>query len=178
MATADQRSAGNTLSIARCAIEEPSVARRSPAMTTPSANRSATTVVACRTVKAVSGGWIAGVPDFRRRLVKSGPGSSTGLKIGSATGGLLPALLYVVADELLRVVLEDLVDLVEQVVEVGLQLLAARGRWGWLLLDLGLGPRGSVAPLLLTFWHRSSPQELSRSRSSVGFSHASSSEAV
>ena len=41
---------------------------------------------------------------------------------------LLPTLLHVVAHELLGVVLQDLVDLVEQVVELGLDLLAAARR--------------------------------------------------
>ena len=45
MATPDQRSAGNTFSIDRWLMRLPRVARRSPAMTTPSAVRMATTVV-------------------------------------------------------------------------------------------------------------------------------------
>jgi hypothetical protein len=37
MATPECRSAGNTFSIVRCEIRLPAVARRSPAITTPSA---------------------------------------------------------------------------------------------------------------------------------------------
>ena len=54
---------------------------------------------------------------------KSGPGSSVGRK-RAGSPGLLATLLDVVAHELLGVVLEHLVDLVEQVVELRLQLLA------------------------------------------------------
>ena len=53
----------------------------------------------------------------------------------AAPPGLLPALLHVVAHELLGVVLEHLVDLVEQVVELGLDLLAALADAGRRLLD-------------------------------------------
>src|SRR5579875_3378148 len=99
--------------MARWAMACPSVARRSPAMTTPSAKRSATTVVAWRTGPrspvAVSGS----SPPRRRSLAKSGPGSSVGWKMGRDR--LLATLLDVVADELLGVVLEDLVDLVHEV---------------------------------------------------------------
>ena len=48
-------------------------------------------------------------------------------EVRSSDARLLATLLDVVADELLRVVLEDLVDLVEQVVDLGLQPLAALG---------------------------------------------------
>ena len=116
----------------------PSVARRSPAITTPSAKRSATTVVPWRNRSAAGGpgerrerpiGAGAGTATCSRRMspAKSGPGSSSSGRT-AGTPRLLAALLHVVAHELLGVVLEDLVDLVEQVVELGLQLLARRGR--------------------------------------------------
>src|SRR5690349_16583658 len=83
-------------------------------------------------------------PARRTRPAKSGPGSSHGLKYGSVTGDtlvgpprasarswpLLPALLDVRLHEVLGVGLEDLVDLVEEVVELGLELLARLGRGG------------------------------------------------
>src|SRR5215218_6054950 len=49
MATAEKSSAGNTFSMSRWAMVMPSVARRSPPMATPSANRTAATVVPCGT---------------------------------------------------------------------------------------------------------------------------------
>jgi hypothetical protein len=49
MATAEKSSAGNTFSMSRWAMFMPSVARRSPPMATPSANRRAATVVPCGT---------------------------------------------------------------------------------------------------------------------------------
>ena len=50
MPTAEYSSAGNTFSISRLAIIEPMVARRSPAMTMPPSNASATIVVPCGAV--------------------------------------------------------------------------------------------------------------------------------
>ena len=47
MPTAEYESVMNTFSMSRWAIMLPAVARRSPAMTTPSRNTSATIVVAC-----------------------------------------------------------------------------------------------------------------------------------
>src|SRR5579863_1796133 len=93
------------------------------------------------------------------RAAKSGPGSSPGGKRGRPTR-LLPALLHVVADELLGVLLEDLVDLVEQVIELGLQLLALRGRRGGLGLlgRLFLARRRRRAALLLLLCHQPTPR--------------------
>ena len=77
--------------MARWAMVWPSVARRSPAMTTPSAKRRATTVVAWRTGSVASAPAVTGGDPVRRsRLTKSGPGSSERGKIGSATGGYCP----------------------------------------------------------------------------------------
>src|ERR1700733_14821379 len=126
MATAEWRSAEKTFSMARWAMMLPSVARRSPAITTPSAKRSATTVVPCATAGTAprskstdpGTGWKSSLR--RIRAAKLGPGSSPGGKSGRPTR-LLPALLDVVADELLGILLEDLVDLVEQVVELALE---------------------------------------------------------
>src|ERR1039458_518375 len=143
----------------------PSVARRSPAITTPSANRNATTVVPCATAGTVPrcASLCAGRGRFeslrRMRAAKLGPGSSPGGKRGRPTR-LLPALLHVIADELLGVLLEDLVDLVEQVVELGLQLLALRGRRGGLGL-LGrrlLARRRCRSALLLLLCHQPTPR--------------------
>src|SRR5580658_10771561 len=137
IATAECRSAGNTFCIARWAMMLPSVARRSPAITTPSAKRSATTVVPWATAGTAprsnstgpGTGWKSSLR--RIRAAKLGPGSSPGGKSGRPTR-LLPALLDVVPDELLGVLLEHFVDLVEQVVELGLELLALGGRRGGL----------------------------------------------
>jgi len=99
MATAEWRSAGKTLSMAWWAMMLPAVARRSPAMMTPSASRSATTVVPCATVVA-SGVPVTTAPpapspragkDARsvvrfNRPTKSGPGSRSGGNSGSAKG--------------------------------------------------------------------------------------------
>ena len=74
---------------------------------------------------AVAGGRALSRAAARR---SSGPGSSPGVKNGSVTTacdrGLLAALLDVRLHEVLGVGLEHLVDLVEQVVELGLELLA------------------------------------------------------
>src|SRR5579863_8756334 len=93
------------------------------------------------------------------RAAKSGPGSSPGGKRGKPTR-LLPALLDVIADELFGVLLEDLVDLVEQVVELGLQLLALWGRGGGLgLFGLRLlARRRRRASLLLLLCHQPTPR--------------------
>src|ERR1700690_3886980 len=101
----------------------------------------ATTVVPWRTVRVPDE---ASVPERsgvagsvrRRRAEKLGPGSSPVGKSGRPTQ-LLPALLDVVADELLGVLLQDLVDLVQEVVQLGLQLLS-----------LGPGGRGLLDHLL------------------------------
>src|SRR5690606_5864955 len=66
--------------------------------------------------------------------------------------GLLPSLLHVRLHEVLGVGLEDLVDLVQQVVELGLDLLALLGLARDLLDDLvALGRR--LLLLVLTFGH-------------------------
>ena len=62
MATPDQRSAGKTFCMFRWLIRLPEVARRSPAMTTPSANRAATTVVPWVTSTASDGEPLSEVP--------------------------------------------------------------------------------------------------------------------
>src|SRR6478735_7830902 len=109
-------------------------------------------------------------PTRRISAVKSGPGSSPGVKKGMVTGAeatgssvarwtrgpLLAALLHEAADEVLSVGLEHLVDLVEQVVELGLQLRALLGRDRCFLdLDLGLLLTRALADLL-TFGHGTS----------------------
>src|SRR5438105_13354137 len=129
---------------------DPAVARRSPASTTPSPYRRATMVVPWVMGSAGSTRSMAARSrrDRRSSSLKSGPGSAPGGKRGrlmwrrrlpsprddqdratagsprlaQELGGLLPAFLDVRAHELLGVVLEDLVDLVEEVVELGLQL--------------------------------------------------------
>src|SRR5688572_1585297 len=147
MAMADQWSHCDTLSIRRLAIVYPSVARRSPAMTTPPANFMHTIVVPWG---ASSG---AGPEPARGRFApgsafglvrrssskKEGPGSVPGANVGSGwsitareptTSGArypprsLPAFLDVIANELLGVLLEDRIDLVEELVELLLDLLA------------------------------------------------------
>ena len=68
------------------------------------------------------------------------------------TGCLLAALLDVAADELLGVFLQDIVDLIEEVVDVGLQLVAAlRRRCDW-FNRFGFATR-RLTPLLLTLGH-------------------------
>ena len=90
MATPLCRSASTTLSIARWLIRLPAVARRSPAMITPSAKRMATHVVACGIVPSASisprasGG---AAPMRRNSSGKLDPGSSPGGKTGIAMDG-------------------------------------------------------------------------------------------
>src|SRR5439155_17547912 len=90
-------------------------------------------------------------------------------------GALLAALLDVGPHEVLGVVLEHLVDLVQQIVQLRLQLLALlrRGRGG--LLDDLLFPGGRRLLLLLSLCHGGSgaSYEPSRSSSSAGLEHAS-----
>ena len=80
--------------------------------------------------------------------------------------GSLPSFLHVALDKVLCVLLEHFVDLVQEIVELGLQLLAALGRRGdgGVLLDtllrggsllaLLLGPRGYLlgAPSACHAW--------------------------
>src|SRR5690606_6445302 len=60
----------------------------------------------------------------------------------------LPALLHELADEVLGVGFEDLIDLVQDVVDVGVQLFVARGRLGGGLglLDLFVPPSAVLLP--------------------------------
>ena len=100
----------------------------------------------------------------RRSEMKLGPGSSeegekrqchtrpagvraTSSGVGQAVSSmcLLAALLDVVAHELLRVLLEDLVDLVEEVVELGLEPLSRLGGL-WRLFEVPPPPDGCSAP--------------------------------
>ena len=60
MATAECRSAGKTFSMARCSMEFPAVARRSPAMTTPPSKRMDSTVVPWGTSTRVGLAWAEG----------------------------------------------------------------------------------------------------------------------
>jgi len=82
-------SAGNTFSMRRLAIAKPAVARRSPASTTPSAERMATTVVPCAMSAgaccppAVTGGAGSGGDVRRSSSVNDGPGSDPGPNMGS-----------------------------------------------------------------------------------------------
>src|SRR6202034_885718 len=62
-------------------------------------------------------------PDIWAKCQKEGPGSPWALKSGRPTQ-LLSALLDVVTHELFGVLFEHFVDLVEQVVEISLQLVA------------------------------------------------------
>ena len=98
IATAECRSAGKTFSMAWWAMMLPAVARRSPAMMTPSAIRIATTVVPCGTCNPRSPTPAPAIPPpaaattpaalsaavsgrsavRRRRPTKSGPGSRSG----------------------------------------------------------------------------------------------------
>src|SRR5437660_2408783 len=86
MATPEWRSASKTLSRARWAIVGPSVARLSPAMTTPSAKRRAAIGVPWRSSigGCPRGAWAAGgsSPTRRSSSVKLGPGPSPGGNIG------------------------------------------------------------------------------------------------
>src|ERR1700722_457747 len=93
------------------------------------------------------------------RVAEPGAGCSPGGQRGRPTR-LLPALLHVVADELLGVLLENFVDLVEQVVELGLQLLALRRRRSGLgLLGRRLLARRRCRPaLLLLLCHQPTPR--------------------
>src|SRR5688572_3124804 len=84
----ERSSAGKTFSIRRLAIANPLVARRSPASTTPSANRMATTVVPCvisgRPCWPPAEGDPASCGEVRRRSsVNDGPGSNPGPNTGS-----------------------------------------------------------------------------------------------
>jgi hypothetical protein len=65
---------------------------------------------------------------------------------------VLPALLDIGIGETLRFGLEHLVDLIQQVVEFCLDLLALLGRGGRLLDDLVLASRGRLL-LLLSLSH-------------------------
>src|SRR6195952_5849292 len=124
MATPLKRSAWTTFSMPRWLIRLPLVARRSPAMTTPSAKRRAMHVVACGCTSSMDPGATACPPPRRRSSSgKLEPGSSPGRKIGIDMW-LLAALLHVGLDEVLRIGFEDVVDLVEQVVHLRLQLVA------------------------------------------------------
>src|SRR4051794_8583249 len=90
MATPDQRSAGNTFSMDRWLMKFPEVARRSPAITTPSAYRTATTVVPCGIAPAAETGpsGTEGLrPDERSSAAKSGPGSDEGENEGICIEG-------------------------------------------------------------------------------------------
>src|SRR5690606_11956814 len=82
---------------------------------------------------------------------------------GDGRTSLLAALLDVALDELLGVLLEHLVDLVEQVVELGLQLLTALGGRGDLHLGLGV-LLGSGTLLALLFGHRGIPPDSQTTR--------------
>src|SRR5579872_140649 len=127
-----------------------------------------------------AGRGVASAPTGCRRhsSTKLGPGSAPGGNRGRVTvadstaPASLASLLDVVADELLGVVLEHLVDLVEEVVDLGLQPFAALGRGGHLFFGDRLLPlRG--ASFLLTFSHLSFSYEPSRRSSSAGLSHPS-----
>ncbi len=89
MATPLCRSAAYTFSIVRWLMRLPLVARRSPAITTPSTYRTATTVVPCviswRSLLSISGTGTA-PPVRRSNSAKLGPGSSEAEKIGSVIG--------------------------------------------------------------------------------------------
>src|SRR5262245_2037846 len=82
-------SAANTFSMRRLAMAKPLVARRSPASTTPSAKRMATTVVPCAMSAgacwppAASGGGASGGEVRRSSSANDGPGSEPGPNIGS-----------------------------------------------------------------------------------------------
>src|SRR5579875_1719054 len=125
-------------------------------------------------------------PIRRSTLVKLGPGLSSGRNIGRLIAGrtlpapgrhagrLLAALLDVAADELLGVLLEHAVDLVQQLVELRLELVALAVGGGD-LLDRLLLPGGGLLLHLLSFWHRRhSPQEPNRSSRSAGLEELSS----
>ena len=103
MATAEYRSAGKTFSMARWAMAWPSVARRSPAITMPSAKRRATTVVPWRNSCGADGAGHAGrrapppvmaggIGTRSRRMspAKSGPGSSVVENSGRRHRGYSP----------------------------------------------------------------------------------------
>ena len=104
-------------------------------------------------------------PVRRSRAAKSGPGSSAGREERQAPRRLLPALLDVVADELLGVVLEDLVDLVRAGRRARPSASRPRSDVGRGLLDhrlLACAPVRWLA-LLLTFCHVDcSPNALNR----------------
>jgi hypothetical protein len=103
--------------------------------------------------------------------VKLGPGASVGSNIGrlidtgsqpegcpphtgSQPEGCPPhTLLDVAADELLRIFLEDLVDLVQEVVELGLELLPLLGGRGDLFDIVLVGAGGGRLLYLFSFCH-------------------------
>src|ERR1700712_784259 len=152
MATPLNGAAWTTFSMPRWLIRLPLVARRSPAMTTPSAKRRAMQVVACGCTRAMAPGVTAGSPPRRRNSSgKLEPGSSPGRKIGIDMW-LLATLLHVGLDEVLGIRLEDVVDLVEQVVHLRLQLVAG-GRGGRSLLDRLLGATRRRLLLLCSLRH-------------------------
>src|SRR5579864_978120 len=100
-------------------------------------------------------------PTRRSTAVKLGPGSSVGPNMGRLIGALpatgragsLTALLDVAADELLRVLLEDLVDLVQKIVELGLELLALLARRRDLVDRVFFCSAGGLLLDLFSFWH-------------------------
>src|SRR5215469_18631360 len=117
------------------------------------------TLTASPATTGAKGSW----PSLRSRPRKSGPGSSPGAKRGKGIQGghpsgvppgyLLAALLDIGAHEFLGVLVEHLVDLVEQLVEFGLQLVALLCRRGCSLLGLGVRPAGGLSLDLFSFSH-------------------------
>src|SRR4029079_17241681 len=81
-----------------------------------------------RRPRKTQGGWVSATPTTLPTTTRDGPGPTTAA--APPGGRLLAALLDVVPDELLGVLLEHRVDLVEEVVELFLDLLALLGRRG------------------------------------------------
>ena len=87
IATAEKSSAGNTFSMRRSAIENPSVARRSPAITMPSANRSARIVVPCGIASGVLPSAAGSMPGSSRRTRSENDGLGSGENAARAQSG-------------------------------------------------------------------------------------------
>src|SRR5690606_32396359 len=124
----------------------------------------ATTVVPWVTGPAAATGPSGGPgtnPCLRRRAAKSGPGSSPGENVGICTKRrLLATLLHVGADEVLSVGFQHLVYLVEEIVDVGLQLLTGVCSCRCFGHLIG-GPSGGRLALLLSFSHVGPPSSWS-----------------
>src|ERR1700709_2623950 len=157
MPTHENSSAGKTFSMSRWAMMLPIVARRSPAITTPSGNVAATIVVPCGASSAAlpSGserrlGSSSGACSVRNSAKEDEPERRKAGPSRESFNGSLPALLDERLHEVLRVGLEHITDRAADRVDVLVELFLALGDVA-LRCRLGLlrGLRGLLRLLLL-----------------------------